>query len=79
MMDLVTTSNALNDPKGKRKVSIVPLTTIASTGPSPKKLRVFKDPFLQVVDYPTTTMETVAGNKVDIEKTLMWHYSSLKL
>ena len=23
-----------------------------------KKLKVFKDPFLQIVDYPTPTMET---------------------
>ena len=51
MMDLVTTSDPLNDPKGKRKMSIVPLAAIASTSPSPKKLRVFKDPFLQIVDY----------------------------
>ena len=78
-MDLVTTSDPLNDPKGKRKMSIVPLAIVASTSPSPKKLRVFKDPFLQIVDYPTPTREIVVGKKVDIEKTLIEHYGSLKL
>ena len=79
MMDLVTTSNPLNDHKGKRKMSIVPLETTTSTSPSPKKLKVFKDPFLQIVDYPTPTMETAVGEKVDTEKTLIEHYGSLKL
>ena len=46
MMDLVATSDPLNDPKGKRKVSMVPLETTTSTSPSAKKLKVFKDPFL---------------------------------
>lgn len=79
MMDLITTSNPLNSPKGKRKMSLVPLTTIASTSASPKKLEVFKDPFLQIIDYPTPTIENVAGRKIDNEKTLIEHYSSLKL
>ena len=79
MMDLVTTSNPLNDHKGKRKMSIVPLATTTSTSPSPKKIRVFKDPFLQIVDYPTPIMETATGKKVDTEKTLTEYYSSLKL
>ena len=49
MMDLVTTSDPLNDPNGKRKMNILPLATTTSTNPSPKKLKVFKDQFF--VDY----------------------------
>ena len=60
-------------------MSLIPFPTITSTSPSPKKLKVFKDPFLQIVDYPTPTMENVAGKKIDIEKTVIQHYSSLKL
>ena len=79
MMDLVTTSDPLTNPKGKRKVSQVPLVTTTSASPSTKKLKVFKDPFLQIVDYPTPTMETIVGEQVDEEKTLLEHYASLKL
>ena len=79
MMDLITTPNPSFDPKGKRKMSLIPFPVITSTSPSPKKLKVFKDPFLQIVDYPTPTMENVFGNKIDTEKTLMQRYSSLKL
>lgn len=79
MMDLVTTSDPLSDPKRKRKMSMVPLATTTSTSPSPKMLKIFKDPFLQIVDYPTPTMETIVGKKVDTEKTLIEHYDSLKL
>ena len=79
MMDLVTTSYPLTDPKGKRKVSQVPLVTTTSSSPSDKKIKVFKDPFLQNVDYPTPTMEIVVGEKVDTEVTFLEHYGSLKL
>ena len=79
MMDLVTTSDPLTDPKGKRKVSQVPLVTTTSASPSAKKLKVFKDPFLQIVDYPTPTMETIVGEQVDTKKTLLEHYGFLKL
>ena len=79
MMDLITNPNPLIDPKGKTKMSLVPLSAVTSTSPSPKNLRVFKDPFLQIVDYPTPTMENVVGKKIDTEKTLIEHYSSLKL
>ena len=34
---------------------------------------------MQIVDYPTPTMEIVIGEKVDAEKTLIEHYGSLKL
>ena len=78
-MDLVNTSDPLNDPKGKRKMIIGPLATTNSTGLSPKKLKVFKDPFLQIVDYPTPTMEIDVGKKVHTKKTLIEHYGSLKL
>ena len=79
MMDLITTPNPSTEPKGKRKMSLIAFPTITSTSPSPKKLRVFKDPFLQIVEYRTPTMENVAGKKIDTEKTLIEHYSSLKL
>lgn len=79
MMDLITTPNPSFDPKGKRKMSLIPFPVITSTGPSPKRLKVFKDPFLQIVDYPTPTMENAARKEIDTEKTLMQHYSSLKL
>ena len=53
MMDLVTTSYPLTKLKGKRKVSQVPLVTTTFAIPSAKKLKLFKDPFLYFVDYPT--------------------------
>lgn len=65
MMDLVTTSYPLIDPKGKMKVSQVPFVTTTSASPSSKKLKVFKDPFLQIVDYPTPTLDTIVGEQVD--------------
>ena len=58
MMDLVTTSDPLTSPKGKKKVSSVSLLTTTFASPLAKKLKVFKDSFLQIVDYPTPTMET---------------------
>ena len=79
MMDLIRTPNPSIDPKGKRKMSLIPFPTVTSTSPSPKKLRVFNDPFLQIVDYPTPTMENAAGKKIDTEKTIIENYSSLKL
>jgi hypothetical protein len=79
MMDLVTTSNPQTDPKEKRKVGQDPMITTTSSGPSTNKLKVFKDPFLQIIDYPTPTMETIIGEHVDTKKTLLEHYVSLKL
>ena len=79
MMDLVTTSDPLTDPEGKRKVSQAPLLTTTYASPLAKKIKVFKDPFLQIVDYPTPTMETIVGEQVDTKKTLLEHYGSLKL
>ena len=55
------------------------MITTTSTSPSTKKLKVFKDHFLQIVDYPTPTMETIIGEQVDTKKTLIEHYGSLKL
>ena len=79
MMDLLTTTDPMIDAKGKRKVSQVPLVSTTSTSPSAKKLKVFKDPFLQILDYPTPTMEIVIGEQVDTKKTLLEHQGSLKL
>ena len=78
MIDLVTNSNPQTDPKGKRKVGQDPVITTTYASPSTKKLKVFKDPFLQIVDYPTPTMETFIGEHADTEKTLIEHYGSLK-
>ena len=55
------------------------MITTTSANLSTKNLKVFKDPFLQIVDYPTPTMETIIGEQVDAEKTLLEHYGSLKL
>ena len=68
MMDLGTTSNVQTDPKGKRKVGQDPMITTTSASPTTKKLKLCKDPFLLIVDYPTPTMETIIGEQVDIEK-----------
>ena len=78
MMNLVTTSTVQTDAKGKRKVGQDPMIT-STTSPSAKNLKLFKDPFLEIVDYPTPTMETTRGEQVDTEKTLLEHYGSLKL
>ena len=79
MTDLITTPNPSTDSKGKRKMGLIPFPIITSTSSSPKRLKFFKDPFLQIVDYPTPTMENATGKEIDNEKTLMQHYSSLKL
>ena len=55
------------------------MVTTTSASPLAKKLKVFKDPFLHTVDYPTPTMETIIGEQVDIERTFLEHYGSLKL
>ena len=78
MMNLATTSTVQIDPKGKWKVGQDPMIT-STTSPSAKKLKLFKDPFLQIVDYPTPIMETTIEEEVDTEKTLIEHYGSLKL
>ena len=46
MMDLVTTSDPLIDPKGNRKVGQAPMVITNYAGPSARKLKVFKDHFL---------------------------------
>ena len=51
----------------------------STTSPSAKKLKLFKDPFFKIVDYPTPTMETAIGEEVDTENTWIAHYGSLKL
>ena len=79
MMVLVTTSYPLTGPKGKRKVGQAPMVATTFVGPLAKKLKAFKDPFLQIFYYPNPTMETIVGEQVDIEKTLLEHYGSLKL
>ena len=60
-------------------MSLIPFPLVTSTIPSPKKLKIFKHPFIQSVDYPTPTMENVVGKEIYTEKTLMQHYSYLKL
>lgn len=79
MMDLITTPNPLTGPKGKRNMTLIPFLVITSTSPSPKRLKVFKDPFLQIVDYPTPIMENVVGKEIHTQKTFMKNYNSLKL
>ena len=78
LMNLVTTSSVPTDAKGKRKVGQDPIVTI-TTSPSTKRIKLFKDPFLQIMDYPTPTMETTRGEEVDTEKTLLEHYGYLNL
>ena len=77
-MNLATTSIVQTDPKGKRKVAQDPMITNTSS-PSAKKLKLFKDPFMQIVDYPTPTMEIEKGEEVDTKKRLIGNYGSLKL
>ena len=68
MMDLETTSDVQTNPKGKRKVGQDPMITTTTASPPAKKLKLFKDLFLQTVDYPTPTMETIIEEQVDTEK-----------
>ena len=78
-MDIITVYNPLSDPKGKRKMGLVPLPEASSKSPSIKKLRVTENPLLQVVDYPTPTMEIPTGKKINTERAIAQNYSSLKL
>jgi hypothetical protein len=64
LINLTMTSTIQTDPKGKRKICQDPMIR-STTSPSAKKLKLFKDPFLQIVDYPTPTVETTKGEEVD--------------
>ena len=68
----------LADDKGKRKVG-QEIGLVSTSNPTTKKLKIVKDPFLQVVEYPTPTMELEEGKEIDTEKTILEHYSSLKV
>ena len=67
----------LADDKGKRKIG-QQILTINTSIPTSKKPKIVKDPFLQVVEYPTPTMELAKGKEIGTEKTILEHYSSLK-
>ena len=60
MKKLATTSTIQTDPTENRKVGQDPMIT-STISPSTKNLKLFKDPFLQIVDYPTPNMETTIG------------------
>ena len=78
MMNLATTSTVQTDTKGKRNIG-QDLMITRTTSPLSKNLKLFKDPFFQIVDYPTTTMETTTGEEANTRKTLIENYGSLKL
>lgn len=78
-MDIIAVSNPLSDPKGKRKMGLVPLTEASSKSSSLKKSKVTESPLLQVVNYPTPIMERSTRRKIDTERAIVQHYSSLKL
>ena len=78
VLNLVTTPSIPTDAKGKRKIG-QDVAMTGTTNSSVKKPKLFKDAFLQVVDYPTPTMESTKGKEVDTEQTLLKHYSSLKI
>ena len=59
--------------KEKRKIGKEALITSTSS-PSSKKPKIFKDSFLQVVEYPTPTMELEKGKEVDTKKTILEQY-----
>ena len=64
--------------KGKRKVGEeLPLVNPQVT--TSKKPKVVKEPFIQVVEYPTPTMETKKGKVINIEKAILEHYSYLNM
>ena len=60
LMNLVITPSVPIVAKGKRKIGQEALTT-STTSPSTKKPKIVKDSFLQVVEYPTPTMELKKG------------------
>jgi len=64
--------------KGKRKVG-EELTLVNPQVTTSKKPRVVKDPFVQVVEYPTPTMETKRGKVINIKKAILEHYNSLNM
>lgn len=77
-MNLVITPSVPTDAKGKRKIWQEMLIT-STTSPSTMKPKIVKDSFLQVVEYPTPTMESTKGKEVDTEKYILEHYSYLKV
>ena len=62
----------LIDKKGNRKIG-QEILTISTVSPSSKKPKIVKDPFLQVVEYPTPTMELTKGKEIYTEKTIFEH------
>ena len=72
------TALVMADDKGKRKIG-QENEAISTSNPTAKKLKIVKDPFIQVVEYPTPTMELPKGNEIDTKKTILEHYSSLKV
>ena len=52
----------LADDKGKRKIG-QEIVAVNTSNPTAKKLKIVKDPFLQVMEYPMLTMELEKGKK----------------
>lgn len=77
-MNLVTTPSIPTNAKGKRNIGQDVVIT-STTNPSIKNLKLFKDAFLEVVGYPTPTMESTRGEELDTKKALLEHYASLKI
>ena len=63
-LHLVATPPIPIDAKGNRKIGQDVVMT-STTSSSFKKPKLFKDAFLQVVEYPTPTMESTKGEEVD--------------
>ena len=62
------------DPKGKRPMG---QQIIGASDRKAKRPKLVKDPFLQIVEYPTPTMELAKGKIVDTEKTIVEQYNFL--
>ena len=64
------------DDKGKRPMEIIEGN---ASDRKAKKPKLVKDPFLQVVEYPTPNMIVNEGKIVDTEKSIVEHYNYLNV
>ena len=74
--EMDTTAMFTIDDKGKRPMKITESNVVDKKDKNP---RLVKEPFLQVVEYPTPNMIVDEGKTVDIEKYLVEHYNYLNV
>ena len=74
--DMENTSLTIVDPKGKITMG---KHIVGASDKKVKRPKLVKDPFLQIVEFPTPIVELSKGKIVDTEKTIVEHYNFLNV